>query len=141
MAAFLSRWVTAWNRRDAPALAALHTDDAVTINRYGVLLLGRAAAAEALSLLLGPEGPFGDVQFPPMQRVALREIAPGVAVVQANWAAPMLGPDGRIVPDQSNAMILSYTLLRRDADWRATQIDGHNIEAITLPFSASESPA
>lgn len=135
---FFQRWVTAWNNRDAKALAALHTEDAVTINRYGTLLDGRAEAEEALAFLRGPHGPFGDFVFPPMQIVAARQIAPGVLITQASWSAPELGPDGKTVPNQFNEMILSYTLVAQGEGWKVTQIDGHNVEKMDLPFSSEE---
>ncbi len=136
--AFLKSWVTAWNRHDARALASLHTEDAMTINRYGTLIRGRASAEEALSFLLGPQGPFGDTVFPPMKIVALREIAPGVAIVQSSWGAPVLGANGKTVPGQFNEMILTYTLVKRGADWKTTQIDGHNVEKMDLPYSSPD---
>jgi hypothetical protein len=135
---FLKNWVAAWNGHDAHALASLHTDEAMTVNRYGTLIRGRASAEEALSFLLGPQGPFGDTVFPPMRIVALREVAPGVAVVQVTWSAPVLGPNGKTVAGQFNEMILSYTLVKRGADWKTTQIDAHNVEHMELPFSSPE---
>ena len=135
---FLFKWVAAWNSHDAQALASLHTEDAMTINRYGTLIRGRVDAEEALSFLLGPHGPFGEAVFPPMRIAALREIAPGVVVVQATWSAPVLGPDGKTVQGQFNEMILSYTLLKQGADWKTCQIDGHNVEPMELPYSSPE---
>ena len=35
---FLKDWVAAWNARNAHALASLHTEDCVTINRYGTVI-------------------------------------------------------------------------------------------------------
>ena len=135
---FLKKWVAAWNSHDAQVLASLHTEDAMTINRYGTLIRGRVNAEEALSFLLGPHGPFGEATFPPMRIAALREVSPGVVVVQATWNAPVLGQDGKAVPGQFNEMILSYTLLKRETDWKTCQIDGHNVEPMELPFSNPE---
>jgi uncharacterized protein (TIGR02246 family) len=136
--AFLKQWVTAWNHRDAKALASLHADNAVTVNRYGMLIRGRADSEEALAFLLGPQGPFGDFVFPRMEIVAARQIVPEVVIAQTTWSAPALGADGRMVPGQFNEMILSYTLVRQGAEWKATQIDGHNVEKMDLPFSSEQ---
>jgi ketosteroid isomerase-like protein len=136
--AFLKDWVAAWNGRDAHALASLHTDDAMTINRYGTLIRGRSSSEEALSFLLGPQGSFGDTVFPPMKIVVLREIVPGVAIVQSSWGAPVLGANGKTVPVQFNEMILTYTLVKHGADWKTTQIDGHNVEKMHLPYSSPD---
>jgi uncharacterized protein (TIGR02246 family) len=135
---FLKNWVAGWNHHDAHALASLHTEDAMTINRYGTLIRGRESSEEALSFLIGPQGPFGDTTFPPMRIVALREIAPDVAVVQATWKAPALGPNGKIVTGQFNEMVLSFTLVKRGSDCKAAQIDGHNVEHMELPYSSPE---
>lgn len=135
---FFQQWVTTWNNRDVKALVALHTEDAVTINRYGTLLEGRAEAEQALAFLRGLHGPFADFVFPPMEIVAARQIAPGVLIAQTTWSAPILGPDGKTVPNQFNEMILSYTLVGEGEDWKVTQIDGHNVEKMDLPFSSEE---
>lgn len=116
----------------------MHAENAVTINRYGTLIRGRADSEEALAFLLGPQGPFGDFVFPPMELVAARQIVPEVVIAQTTWSAPVLGADGQTVPDQFNEMILSYTLVRQGDDWKATQIDGHNVEKMDLPYSSKE---
>ena len=96
---------------------------------------GRKEAEEALAFLLGPQGPFGNTIFPPMKLVALREVSPGIAIIQASWGAPALGPDGKIIPGQFNQMMMSYTLIRQEGRWKTTQIDGHNVEHMELPYS------
>ncbi len=135
---FLKDWVNAWNRRDAHALAALHTEDCVTVNRYGTLIPDRKEAEIALGFLLGPKGPFGDTVFPPMKLVTCREVAPCLAILQATWKAPALAPDGKVVVGEFNTMMLSYTLTKRDDGWKTTQIDGHNVEHMELPYSQPE---
>ncbi len=34
-------------------------------------------------------------------------------------------------------MLVSYTLLKEGSDWRATQMDLHNVEKMDLPFSSA----
>ena len=136
--AFFERWVTAWNHHDAKKLASLHTDDAVTVNRYGTLLLGRAEAERALTFLRSPLGPFGEFVFPPMNIAAVRQIANNVMIAQARWNAPALGPHGKVIPDHFNEMILSYTLVKEGEGWKAAQIDAHNVEKMDLPFSSEQ---
>jgi uncharacterized protein (TIGR02246 family) len=132
---FLKAWMTAWNKRDAHALASLHTADCVTVNRFGTLIPDRKGAEEALGFLLSSQGPFGDTVFPPMKMVVLREVAPGVAIIQASWSAPALAPNGKMVPGEFNAMLLTYTLVKQEGHWKATQIDPHNVEHMELPYS------
>ena len=135
---FFNKWVNGWNARDAHALAKLHTDDAVTINRYGTLIDGRAESEKALGFLLGPAGPFGNAVFPPMVVRKLREIAPNVAIAQVDWSAPVLGVDGKVKDGEWNQMVLTYCLVKAGQNWLMTEVDGHNIEAMELPYSQPE---
>ena len=136
--AFFEKWVGGWNARDAHALAKLHTDDAVTINRYGTLIEGRAESEKALGFLLGPTGPFGNVVFPPMVIRKLRDIAPNVAVTQVDWSAPALGSDGKVIAGEWNHMVLTYCLVKSGKNWLMTQVDGHNVDRMELPYSQPE---
>ena len=137
---FVKRWDTAWNHHDAAALGALHTDDAVTVNRFGTVVQGRAAVTKALAFLHAPNGPFGKVENPAQAILSVRQIAPGVMSVQTTWKNPVMHADGKIDPDTSNKdswndMIVSFVLVQRGADWKAADVDLHNVEQMDLPFS------
>lgn len=132
---FLAAWDQAWNSHDAHALAELHTLDAVTVNRYGTLIMGRGPSEVALGHLHGKEGPFGHSTFPPLQLIKARHIAPGVIVVQAGWKAPVMHPDGKISDTESNDMVLTFVLVREGQTWKVSEIDGHNVETMDLPYS------
>ena len=135
---FLKRWEQAWNQHDAHQLALLQTPDANTVNRFGTLVLGRAAVEKALGFLHDPRGPYHDVTAPPLQLIDVRQIAPGVIILQASWRSPVMNPDGKLDLAKQNDMVVSYTLLRDGADWKATQTDLHNVEKMDLPYSNPE---
>ena len=132
---FLRKWERAWNRHDAHQLCLLHTPDANTVNRFGTLVQGHEALEKALGFLHGVGGPYHDVTAPPLQLVDLRQIAPSVMILQASWTSPVMNPDGKLDLAKQNDMLVSYTLLKDGGDWRATQVDLHNVEKMDLPYS------
>ena len=132
---FLTRWEHAWNSHDAHQLCLLHTFDANTVNRFGTLVQGRDALEKALGFLHGVGGPFHTVAAPPLHIVALRQIAPNVMILQASWKSPVMNPDGELDPTKQDDMIVSYTLVGDGGDWKATQVDLHNVDKMDLPFS------
>jgi hypothetical protein len=132
---FLSKWERAWNMHNAHQLCLLHTIDANTVNRFGTLVKGREALEKALGFLHGVGGPFHAVAAPPLHLIDLRQITPNVMILQASWQSPEMNPDGKLDPTKQNDMIVSYALLRDGGDWRATQVDLHNIDKMDLPFS------
>ncbi len=132
---FLSRWVQAWNHHDAHQLGLLQTPDANTVNRFGTLVQGRAAVEKALGFLHNPGGPYHDVTAPPLQLIDVRQLAPTVIILQASWKSPVMNADGKLDLTKQDDMLVSYTLLKEGGEWRATQMDLHNIEKMNLPFS------
>ncbi len=132
---FLSKWERAWNNHDAHQLCLLHTPDANTVNRFGTLVRGHEALEKALGFLHDAGGPYHDVTAPPLQLIDLRQIAPNVMIMQASWKSPVMKSDGKLDLAKQNDMIVSYTLLKEGGDWRATQVDLHNVEKMDLPYS------
>jgi uncharacterized protein (TIGR02246 family) len=132
---FLDKWEQAWNHHDAHQLGLLQTRDANTVNRFGTLVQGRAAVEKALGFLHNPGGPYHDVTAPPLQLIDVRQIAPTVMILQASWKSPVMNPDGKLDLAKENDMLVSYTLLKVDGDWKAVQTDLHNVEKMDLPYS------
>ena len=132
---FLSKWIQAWNHHDAHQLGLLQTLDANTVNRFGTLVQGRAAVEKALSFLHNSGGPYHDVTAPPLQLIDVRPIAPNVIILQASWKSPVMNPDGKLDLARQDDMLVSCTLLHEGGNWRATQMDLHNVEKMDLPFS------
>ena len=134
---FLNKWVQAWNHHDAHQLGLLQTTDANTVNRFGSLVQGRAAVEKALGFLHNAGGPYHDVTAPPLQLLDVRQVAPNVIILQASWKSPVMTPDGKLDLSRDNDMLVSYTLLNECGEWRATQMDLHNVEKMDLPFSSA----
>ena len=133
---FLSKWIQAWNHHDAHQLGLLQTSDANTVNRFGSLVQGRAAVEKALGFLHNPGGPYHDVTASPLQLIDVRQIAPTVIIVQASWKSPVMNPDGKLDLAKENDMLVSFTLLKESGEWKATQMDLHNVEKMDLPYSS-----
>jgi len=132
---FLSQWDQAWANHDAHALSLLVTEGIVTVNRFGTLIPGREALQKALAFLHGESGPFGHAKFPPLTISVLRKIAEGVMIVQANWQNPVMNPDGKIDPVKVSDMIVTIVLVKDGEQWKATEMDLHNVEKMDLPYS------
>ncbi len=96
---------------------------------------GRAAVTKALGFLHDPGGPYHDVAAPPLQLIDVRQIAPTVIILQASWKSPVMNPDGKLDLSKEDDMLVSYTLLEEGVDWKATQMDLHNVEKMDLPYS------
>lgn len=132
---FLHKWEEAWAKHDAAAIAALHTDDAVTVNRFGTVVRGREDLVKALSFLHGVHGPFHNSVFPPLELLIQRSIAPNVQAAQAKWQNPVMRPDGTIDPASINDMIVTFILLKTGGAWLASEVNLVNVEKMDLPFS------
>ena len=132
---FIDAWDAAWTHHDATAIAALHTNDAITVNRFGTVVNGRTALERALGFLHGPDGPFHRSVFPRQTIIAVRMVAPTVMIVQTKWKNPMMKPDGKIDPASTNDMVVTFVLVQRGTDWQATEVNLVNVEKMDLPFS------
>jgi len=132
---FMKKWDQAWGNHDAEALARLHTEDAVTVNRFGTLLEGRGPTEKALGFLHSKQGPFGQSKFPPLKMLALRQLTPDVMVLQTAWQNPVMHPDGKIDSVKVDDMIVTFVLLKSRQGWKASEIDPHNVEKMDLPYS------
>ena len=134
---FLSKWELAWNKHDAHQLCLLHTPDANTVNRFGTLVRGHEALEKALGFLHNVGGPYHDVTAPPLRLIDVRQIAPNVMILQASWQSPVMNRDGKLDLAKQNDMLVSYTLLKEGGDWRAAEVDLHNVEKMDLPYSST----
>jgi len=132
---FLRRWDEAWARHDTVAISALHTDDAVTVNRFGTVVRGRDELGKALGFLHGAHGPFLHSVFPPLELLIQRSISPNVQALQAKWQNPVMRPDGTIDPASINDMIVTFILLNTSDGWLASEVNLVNVEKMDLPFS------
>jgi uncharacterized protein (TIGR02246 family) len=132
---FLRKWDEAWAKHDAVAIAALHTEDAVTVNRFGTVVRGREYLTKALGFLHGAHGPFHSSVFPPLELLIQRSIHPDVQAIQAKWQNPVMRSDGTIDPASINDMIVTFILLKTGNAWLASEVNLVNVEKMDLPFS------
>lgn len=132
---FIDKWDEAWKQHDAHAMAQLHTEDAVTVNRFGTVLQGRTATEKALAFLHGADGPFHRSTFPRQQILVERMITPKVMVVQSKWQNPVMNSDGRIDPASINDMIVTFVLTEVGSEWLAAEVNLVNVAKMDLPFS------
>ena len=64
LATFLKIHDDAWARHDPYALAMLHAEDVLVINRFGSMLEGRPELKQAMQFLDGLGGPFHTISSP-----------------------------------------------------------------------------
>ena len=88
---FLRSYDDAWALHDAHALALLHTEDVLVVNRFGSMLDGRAELKQAMQFLHGPGGPFHAVTFPRQQLLLSRMLDTSMATLHAKWKNPTMG--------------------------------------------------
>jgi uncharacterized protein (TIGR02246 family) len=132
---FVSAWDTAWANHDAQALGSLHAENAITVNRFGTVVEGRAAIQQALAFLHENNGPFSHTSVPPQQIFAVQPIAADVMTIHTKWQSPVMNPDGKIDPAKIDNMVVTFVVQRAGSEWKAVGVDLHNVEKMDLPFS------
>ncbi len=115
----------AWNRHDSRALAALHSETAETVNRFGMYIHGRAEHEEQFAWL--HTGPFKDARSALQKVFSLRFIRPDVAQVHTIWETPELIVEGQTIPRED--MVVSHLVVKGSEGWRFEALDLHNVEA------------
>ena len=132
---FLAAWDSAWEKHDPQALGLLHTTDAVTVNRFGTVVESSAAIEKALAFLHNNDGPFSRSTFPALQIIGVRQVTSEVMILQTKWQNPFMNSDGTIDPGRINDVIVTFVLVRFGSEWKATQVDAHNVDRMNLPFA------
>ena len=132
---FVSAWDTAWANHDAQALGSLHTEHAITVNRFGTVVNGRVAIQQALAFLHQNNGPFSHSSVPPQQIFSIQQIGADVMTIHTKWQSPFMNPDGKIDPAKTDDMIVTFVVQRTGSEWKAVGVDLHNVEKMDLPFS------
>jgi len=103
----------AWNRRDAPALAALFASDADFVNVVGLWWRKRADIERAHAYGLNTF--FRDSVLSP-GRVAVRYLGDTVAVIHVRWRLTgQRDKDGTTLADRRTVMV--FVAARRQAGW------------------------
>ena len=134
---FLQTYDDAWASHDPHALAALHAEDVLVVNRFGSMLEGRTELEQAMAFLHGPGGPFHNVIFPRQQLVVSRILNATMATLHAKWKNPTMGPGDQLATGSQTQwvdMLSTYLLARDGQTWQIVQHDLHSIDPIKFPF-------
>ncbi len=137
LALFLQTYDQAWSSHDPHALAMLHTEDVLVVNRFGSLLEGRAELETAMTFLHGPGGPFHTLSFPRQELLLSRILNPGMATLHARWTNPAMGDGDRLAHSTQTPwvnLISTYLLTRNGQSWQILQHDLHSVDSIKFPF-------
>jgi hypothetical protein len=124
----------AWARNDVQALTLLHAEDAVVVNRGGLVLAGRSEVEKAMSFLHSPGGPFHGLKYRPQEIFISTLIGNDLVSIHTRWYGPKLHPDGTVEKDVWDNMIASTLVVRRSGSWQILRHDLHNIEGLRFPF-------
>ena len=132
---FLEMWGKAWDAHDVDAIMRLHSDDCVTVNRFGVAANGKDEVRRSVTWL--HNGPFRAAHFANPKLLDQRKLVPGVVVLHASWK----NPSGRTDPPEDE---LVMTVVLRDFGpdgWLAEEIDTHTVEPLAPAVVPDASPA
>jgi ketosteroid isomerase-like protein len=137
LASFLQIYDDAWANHDPNALAMLHTEDVLVVNRFGSMLEGRAELEQAMQFLHGPGGPFHTITFPRQELLVSRMLDTNMATLHAKWKNPAMGAGDQLAHGSQTPwvdMLSTYLLVRHGAAWQIVQHDLHSVEPIKFPF-------
>ena len=137
LATFLRIYDDAWASHDPHALAILHSEDVLVVNRFGSLLEGRAELEQAMQFLHGPGGPFHTISFPRQQLLVSRMLNTNMATLHTKWKNPAMGPGDQPAHGSQTPwvdLLSTYLLARHGNTWQIVQHDLHSVDPIKFPF-------
>lgn len=136
---FIAAFDDAWARHDAHALAMLHAEDVVVVNRYGSMLEGREELEKALRFLHDPGGPFHTISFPRQKILTTRRFGASMAAIHTKWRNPEMGAGDQLKNSRADIpwvdMGATYLLVHIGKGWELAQHDLHNVDPIQFPFA------
>jgi hypothetical protein len=120
---FLTAFVAAMNAHNADAFLRLQAEDNVTVNRVGLLFIGKKTQAPFIHWLLGEH--FKDQQFPPFRILHEQSLTPDLVIVQVLWpqvetAMPQPWP-------KADDMIITFVLRKIGDGWLSEEVDSHDV--------------
>jgi ketosteroid isomerase-like protein len=136
-ALFLQTYDDAWGSHDPHALAMLHAEDVLVVNRFGSMVEGRAELEKVMAFLHGPEGPFHTVSFPRQELLVSRILSTNMTTLHAKWKNPTMGPGDQLAHGSQTPwvdLISTYLLARNGQTWQIVQHDLHSVDPIKFPF-------
>ena len=137
LSAFLRIYDSAWASHNPVAIAMLHSEDVLVVNRFGSMLEGRAEVQTAMQFLHGPGGPFHTVTFPSQELVISRMLNNDMATLHARWKNPTMGPGDQLAHGSQTPwveLLSTYLLARQGDTWQIIQHDLHSVDPIKFPF-------
>lgn len=137
LATFLQTYDEAWASHDAHAIAMLHAEDVLVINRFGSMVEGRAELEKVMAFLHGQGGPFRTVKFPRQEALVSRMLNSDMATLHARWKNPTMGPGDQLAHGSQTPwvdLISTYLLTRKSKSWQIVQHDLHSVDPIKFPF-------
>ena len=106
-----SDYEQAWKNGDAKALAALYTEDCLSVNEFGVVTRGRAGIEKLMAENFA--GPFKGSTIA-IKLGAAQAITPDIAVGEGTYSVVGAGPDGK--PMTSRGHYLN-TIIKKENAW------------------------
>ena len=135
---FLAAYDAAWGSHDPHALAMLHTEDVLVVNRFASMVEGRDELERVMAFLHGPGGPFHTVTFPWQKTLVNRMLGSDLATLHASWKNPAMGAGDQLAnsgePKPWVDMISTYLLARTAGSWKIVQHDLHSVDPIKFPI-------
>ncbi len=137
-ASFLATYDAAWAAHNPHALALLHAEDVLVVNRFGSMLEGREELERAMAFLHGPGGPFHAISFPAQRLLVSRMLGSDMATLHASWKTPVMATGDILANPRKQKpwveMISTYLLARRSGGWQIVQHDLHSVDPIKIPI-------
>jgi uncharacterized protein (TIGR02246 family) len=118
-------FVAAWNRRDAPALAALFDEDAEFVNVVGLWWHDRAAIERAHAYGLARIFPRSMLK---LVRTTVKRLRDDVAIVHARMRLTGQAPVGSVEAPQPRTNVFTFVVHRRGAVWSCAA--AHNTDVV-----------
>jgi uncharacterized protein (TIGR02246 family) len=109
----LGGWVEAWNRRDANAVAAFYTEDAIRMFPHGTVETGRASISRVYQKAFTAPLPAGVEQTLTASVRSIRLLRPDVAVVDYEYRATGLP----MLPELAVTGRTTLVLLKEGGKW------------------------
>ena len=110
---FLTQWADGWNRGDAAACVALHTEDGDRVGADGNVWKGHAAMQESLAETITAYG--GSTLK--LTRTGLHVVSPEVVVTDGAW-----GLSGGTPEDAPTSGFYTFILSKEGDGWKAVSL-------------------
>lgn len=118
-------FASAWNRRDAVALAGLFAEDAEFVNVVGLWWHNRRAIYKAHEYGLRVIFPNSEVT---LRQVKVKHLSPDIAVVHARMRLTGQSPQGEVAIPQDRFNVFSFVVQQMPDGWIC--VSAHNTDVV-----------